>query len=140
MSELYKYDLGSGEDFERPPEWNSNDQKTLIRKKLPRLTVTDLKESKDTQKDRSRFVDFKQNYNYEGNIVVQYLYYLRQMSNLFDLEFFANKLPSKTFSVAGLEQHVMSGLPFWEESDEGLLEDSDEYLAATETNKPMYAD
>ena len=56
------------------------------------------------------------------------------------MEFFANKLPSKTFSLAGLEQSVLSGVPFWEESDESLLEDSDEYLNNSETNEPMYAD
>ena len=56
------------------------------------------------------------------------------------MEFFANKLPSKTFSLAGLEQSVLSGVPFWEESDESLLEDSDEYLNNSETNDPMYAD
>ena len=71
---------------------------------------------------------------------MQYLYYMRQLSNLFDLEFFASKLPSKTFSIAGLEQHVMAGLPFWEESDDSLLDDSDDYLTASETNRPMYAD
>ena len=71
---------------------------------------------------------------------MQYLYYMRQMSNLFDLEFFANKLPSRTFSIAGLETHVMAGLPFWEESDESLLEDSEDYLNNAEANKPMYAD
>ena len=65
---------------------------------------------------------------------------MRQLANLFDLEFFANKLPSKTFSIAGLEQAVMAGLPFWEESDESLLDDSEEYLNSVEPNKPMYAD
>jgi len=66
------------------------------------------------------------------------IYYFRQFQNLFDLEFFANKLPSKSFSIAGLEQNVMSGLPFWDE-EEGDY-DSDEYLDNTDTNNPMYAD
>ena len=65
---------------------------------------------------------------------------MRHFSNLFDLEFFANKLPSKAFSLAGLEQCVLAGIPFWEESDESLLEDSDEYLNNLETNEPMYTD
>ena len=58
---------------------------------------------------------------------------------MFDLEFFANKLPSKTFSIAGLEQCALSGVPFWEDADDGGLSD-DEYLENTEVNKPMYTD
>ena len=30
----------------------------------------DVKESREIAKERLRFVDFKENYNYEGNIVV----------------------------------------------------------------------
>ena len=143
MGELFKFELGdpTGEDYDRKPEFSSNDQKALIRKRVPHLTVMDVKESREASRGRLRFVDFKESYNYESNVVVQYLYYMRQLSNLFDLEFFANKLPSKTFSIAGLEQHVMAGLPFWEESDDAdFLEDSDDYLAGTGANKPMYAD
>mgnify|MGYP000474566496 CR=1 FL=1 len=68
------------------------------------------------------------------------MFYLRQFQNLFDLEFFYNKLPSRSFSIAGLEQSVMSGLPFWEDFDDGDDLSSDEYLDNQNTNNPMYAD
>ena len=64
---------------------------------------------------------------------------MRQFQNLFDLEFFANKLPSKSYSIAGLEQHVFSGLPFWEDGIDDENE-SDEYLDNAGINNPMYAD
>ena len=64
---------------------------------------------------------------------------MRNFQNLFDLEFFANKLPSKTFSIAGLEQCALSGLPFWEDTDDGMYS-SDEYVENAEVNKPKYAD
>lgn len=66
------------------------------------------------------------------------MFYLRQFQNLFDLEFFANKLPSKSYSIAGLEQSVMSGAPFWDDFEDA--ESSDEYLENQNTNNPMYAD
>ena len=130
---LFKYELGdpTGEDSLKKPEFSANDQLSLIRKRVPRLTTMDVKESREAARERGRYVDFKQSYDYSGNYVVQHLYYMRQLCNLFDLEFFANKLPSKAFSIAGLEQHVMAGLPFWEESDESFLDDdTDDYLAA----------
>ena len=68
------------------------------------------------------------------------MFYLRQFQNLFDLEFFANKLPSKSFSIAGLAQSVMTGLPFWDDFDDGEDLSSDEYLDNQNVNNPMYAD
>lgn len=60
---------------------------------------------------------------------------------MFDLEFFASKLPSSSYSIAGLEQQVLSGVPFWEDDDGELSDlDSDEYLDNSATNNPMYAD
>ena len=60
---------------------------------------------------------------------------------MFDLEFFASKLPSSSYSIAGLEQQVLSGVPFWEDDDGDLTDlDSDDYLDNSATNNPMYAD
>ena len=83
-------------------------------------------------------VDFKECYSYTGNRVLAQIYYFRQFQNLFDLEFFSNKLPSRSFSIAGLEQNVLSGVPFWDE-EEGEF-DSDDYLEHQDVNDPMYAD
>jgi len=85
-----------------------------------------------------RLVDFDECYSLTHNTTLNHIYYLRQFQNLFDLELFANKLPSSAYSIAGLEQCVLSGLPFWDEDAEEY--DSDDYLANSETNDPMYAD
>ena len=73
------------------------------------------------------------------NKTLQQIYYLRQFQNLFDLELFANKLPSLAYSIAGLEQNVLSGLTFWDEDGPEDF-DSDDHLENSETNDPMYAD
>lgn len=76
------------------------------------------------------------------NNTLSQIYYLRQFQNLFDLELFANKLPSQAHSIAGLEQCVLSGAPFWDEdvADDFDSDDYDEYLEAQQPNNPMYAD
>jgi len=40
--------------------------------------------------------------------------------------------------MAGVEQQVLAGLPFWD--DAGVDDESDEYLENSQTNNPMYAD
>ena len=87
-----------------------------------------------------RSIDFAEVYLLSGNKMLHYLYYLRQFQNLFDLEFFANKLPSLSFSIAGLEQCVLSGAPFWEDGNDADDLSSDEYLDNEQPNQPMYAD
>lgn len=42
--------------------------------------------------------------------------------------------------MAGLEQSVLSGAPFWEDGHDADDLSSDEYLENTATNNPMYAD
>ena len=134
LQDLYKFDLAdpSGGDINDPdrplPEFYVNDQEGLIKKRLPKVSVLDVKQSRDNMQERLRFVQFQEGFTYKDNTALQYLYYMRQFQNLFDLEFFVHKLPSKTFSIGGLEQQVMSGLPFWDESDESFFDDSDEYL------------
>ena len=44
------------------------------------------------------------------------------MASLFDIEFFLCKIGSATNSIANVEKMVLSGCPFWEESDEALME------------------
>ena len=48
------------------------------------------------------------------------------MRNIFDLEFFNNKLASSAFTIANVEKMVLSGVPFWEDGDDALFDDSDE--------------
>jgi hypothetical protein len=117
-----------------------NNQTTLIKPRLPKLTPIDITVAESQLMNHQRVADFKECYKFTGNRTLNYLYYMRQFQNLFDLEFFANKLPSKSFSIAGLEQSVLSGAPFWEDAADENDVSSDEYLDNTNVNSPMYAD
>ena len=96
--------------------------------RLPKLTPLDITQAESALGNHQRIVDFQECYKYTGNRILNQMYYLRQFQNLFDLEFFANKLPSKSYSIAGLEQSVMSGAPFWDDFDDAEDLSSDEYL------------
>ncbi len=71
--------------------------------KLPKLSMIDLKEMETSTKEKLRHVDLKEAYNLSGNLKMNYIYYFRNFQNLFDLEFFCNKLPSNTRGIAGLK-------------------------------------
>ena len=144
-SNLYQFDLGDPEDkdeYGRPKlsEFTENKQHKLVKIRLPTVTPVDAHQAEAQFTNNQRNVDFSECYKFTGNSVLNYLYYLRQFCNLFDLEFFANKLPSKSFSIAGLEQCVLSGIPFWEDHEDGDDLSSDEYLDNQQVNDPMYAD
>jgi hypothetical protein len=51
------------------------------------------------------------------------LQYFKSISNIYDLEFFANKLASSANSMCNVEKMVLSGVPFWEEGDDSLFGD-----------------
>lgn len=121
-------------------EFAQNLQHPLVLRRLPTLTEVDMASAEANAWHTLRIADFSQAYKYTGNKALQYLFYLRQFQNLFDLEFFANKIPSTSYSIAGLEQSVMSGQSFWEDSSD--LDDlsADEYLDNSAVNEPMYAD
>jgi hypothetical protein len=121
---LYTYDIYHPRaeiDELQKPSLLMNEQLELIKTKLPKLTHIDIKEVDSAAKDRLRLVDFRESYNLKGNTTMMQIYYFRNLHNLFDLEFFCNKLPSKTRSIAGLEHHVSCGLPFWEEGDDAIF-------------------
>lgn len=48
------------------------------------------------------------------------------MSNIYDLEFFINKLASSAFAISNVEKMVLSGVPFYEEGDDALFGNMDE--------------
>ena len=58
------------------------------------------------------------------------------MQNLFDLEFFQNKIGSNAHSIASLENNSLSGLPFWEEGQDQVLEGLSDY-ESDEESKPL---
>jgi len=57
---------------------------------------------------------------------MNYLSYFKSISNIFDLEFFINKLASSANTISNVEKMVLSGVPFWEEGDDALFGDMDE--------------
>ena len=78
-------------------------------------------------KEKSRLVEFGEAYDYlQGGRAVHYLSYFKSISNIFDLEFFTNKLGSSAHTMANVEKMVLSGVPFWEEGDDALFGDMDE--------------
>lgn len=130
---LYQFDLGDPgnvDEYGRPilSEFTENNQRRLVKMRLPKLTPLDITQAESALGNHQRIVDFQECYKYTGNRILSQMYYLRQFQNLFDLEFFANKLPSKSYSIAGLEQSVMSGAPFWDDFDDAEDLSSDEYL------------
>lgn len=69
----------------------------------------------------------------------QMLRYFNLVASIFDLEFFSSKITSSAFAVASVENSVVSGLRFWEPSDQELLEEmaaSDPDDEVTETVMP----
>ena len=51
------------------------------------------------------------------------------ISNIFDIEFFTNKLGSSANTISNLEKMVLSGVTFWDEGDDtlfsGMVSDSE---------------
>lgn len=91
MQALWQFNIYGAE---QGPSLHQNEHLGLIKTKLPHLTLLDIKEADSASKDRLRLVDFREAFNLTGNLAVKYLFYFRNLQNLFDLEFFLNKLPS----------------------------------------------
>ena len=140
LQKLFQFDIFNplaGIDEAQLPSLLQNNHIDLIKPKLPKLTTIDIKEADTAIKERLRFVDYREAFNVKGNLQMKMLYYFRNLQNLFDLEFFMNKLPSKTRGIAGLEHNVMCGLPFWEEADDAMFgDDDDDYLTTKDINNP----
>jgi len=66
----------------------------------------------------------------------KYLAYFRAFCNLFDLEYFFNKLPSRAHSLANMEDEVMAGRNFWDENDDTFTDDP---YVDNDTNEPQYS-
>jgi hypothetical protein len=58
--------------------------------------------------------------------------YLSALQNLFDFSFFQTKIASNAKTVIEVEKNVVSGLPFWEISEEELMME----VAAAATPSP----
>lgn len=102
----------------------NDDSLSLIKNKLPRITLHEIAASESNLKEKQRFVDFEQAFNYDcTGFSFKMLAYFYNLQNLFDLEFFACKLSSSSATMANVEKSVLTGVPFFEESDETLFAD-----------------
>ena len=89
--------------------------------------MVDSRDFEQILKEKQRLVEFGEAFDYSlcGRASL-YLQYFKSLSNIFDLEFFTNKLASSAFTISNVEKMVVSGVPFWEEGDEALLEGMNE--------------
>jgi hypothetical protein len=109
------------------PEFICEDGLSKIKAKIPKLNLTDSRDVEGVSKERSRLVEFEQAFNYSSaGKIVYVLQYFKSIRNIFDLEFFSNKLASSAFTIANVEKMVLSGVPFWEDGDDALFDDSAE--------------
>jgi hypothetical protein len=126
MPSNFRYDLGVPAE-KTLPEFISRDQLQRVQSKVMSLTLVDTKDLDHIMKEKGRLVEFAQAFDYASSGRAQYyLSYFKSISNIFDLEFFTNKLASSANTIANVEKMVLSGVAFWEEGDEALFADLDE--------------
>ena len=78
------------------------------------------------QKDRGRLVEFEEAFDYNAcGKLPQFFQYFKMISNIFDIEFFTNKLGSSANTMSNLEKNVLSGVTFWDDGDDSLFGDSE---------------
>ena len=67
-------------------------------------------------------MEFDQAYDYSscGKLPLFYQYF-KMISNIFDIEFFTNKLGSSVNTISNLEKMVLSGVTFWDDGDDTLF-------------------
>ena len=79
-------------------------------------------------KERGRLVEFNEGYDYMQGAQrgCLYLSYFKSINNIYDLEFFCNKLASAAHTISDVEKKVLSGVPFWEEGEDAMFESDEE--------------
>ena len=95
-------------------EYFKQNQKQIIKSRIPILKEVEMREAESNLETKGRFVDFRHSFTVGDTLIYKYLFYFRQLQNVFDLEYFRSKLSSRSHSMAQLEIAVNSGTPFWE--------------------------
>jgi len=113
-----KKEIDTDSFYTSPEKLGENNQKVLVCATLPVLQFGDVEE---ISKEKGRLVNIQNSLNFKQSPIFDYLSYFSALQKFFELEFFMNKVGSVSESVAGLELHCLSGLQFWEDSDESLL-------------------
>lgn len=92
MPKNLRYNLGSPAE-KVMPEFVCNNSLEKIKQKIQKLTIKDCTDVEEIVKERQRLVEFQEAYDYScAGYATSYLKYFKAMSNIFDLEFFTNKL------------------------------------------------
>ena len=113
----------------------SDDSLVRIQKRHQKLTLINSRDVDAITKERSRLVEFAEAFDYESSgKVLKYMMYFKSISNIYDLEFFMNKLASSAFTISNVERMVLAGVPFWEEDDAALLGDITDFTDEDEEN------
>lgn len=109
---------------------------TNIAQHLLRLlpTFTQTNDSDTMVRNKGRLVHFTEAFNYEC-LAFKYLKYWRAASDIFDLEYFVNKLSTTAFTIATVERSILSGLPFWD-----LLNEVEEQSESSSSEEEVVAE
>ena len=135
MPNNFNYFLGVPAD-KSLPEFICDDPLERVMTRVSKITLSDSRDLDATLKEKSRLVEFSEAFDYStAGRTASYLSYFKSMNNIFDLEFFTNKLASSAKCIANLEKMVLSGVPFWEEGDEALFGDMDDDEEESEEEK-----
>lgn len=85
----------------------------------PILTKTTDPES--ITKATGRLVFFKEAFPYKSH-AFKFLRYWRAAADIFDIEFFINKLQCTAFVLSSIEKQILCGLPFWDSGGGDLVD------------------
>jgi len=129
------YDLGVPAE-KTLPEFICPDPLAKVKEKIQKITLNNSRDVDAIYKDKGRLVEFDQAYDYNscGKAPI-ILSYFKSISNIFDLEFFTNKLGSSANTASNVEKMVLSGVPFWEDGDDSLFADMDGDESSEEEEK-----
>lgn len=110
------------------PEFIQEDLLKMITSRVQKLDlIRNRIEVESVVKEKYRLIDFNSAYDYlSSGKLSYYLSYFKHISDIFDLDFFTNKLASSAQTIANIEKMVLSGVPFWEDGDEALLDNFSE--------------
>ena len=137
MPHNFNYFLGVPAD-KTLPEFICDDPLERVMMRVSKITLADSRDLDATLKEKSRLVEFTEAFDYSvAGRSSSYLSYFKSVNNIFDLEFFTNKLASSAKCIANLEKMVLSGVPFWEEGDDALFGDMDDDEESEEEKQPV---
>jgi len=126
MPKNFVYELGNTQEGTLPEIVTCEDHLVMIKQKVQKCTYAESGDVDLVVKERLRLVEFEEAFDYSKSELVKYLRYWKQVQNIYDLEFFVNKLASSAFAISNVEKMVLSGVPFYEEGDDALFGDDSE--------------